>query len=603
VKKIKRIILIITLLLFPIVTLAAGSVTINTTSLSLEHGGSTSFKITANNAAGQVTIKSNNTGIVRVDKSSEWVENQTITVNVRAVSAGTTTITVTVNAATFDEEALTNTYTINVTVKPPKSSNNNLKSLSVNGTTVSGFSASNTNYDLGTTTNSSINIAAVAEDGKSSISGAGNKKLNYGKNTFNVTVTAENGSKKTYTLTITRPDNRSGDNTLSSLSANPLELKFNKNTTSYSFNVENSVKSITINAKANHGKATISGTGTKTLKDYVNTFNIVVTAENGNKKTYTIKVVRKDAEGNLGYVSKDNSLKHLEVEGYTIEFNKDVLEYNIEVDNLVDNIKVNAQVNDNTATYNVEGNTNLKVGTNQVKVNVTAENGSIKTYLINVTRKSDSPTTTLNDLEKVLEKTTSNEIIIEIKKDNTTLNKQVLETIKNSNKNYIINGYSNNKIKYTWSINSSNIGNIDSIETFINFTTDKKEDISKLTNYSDSIYLNFAHEGDLPKDTKIKIYVGDKYQNDSIVNIYYYNEKENKMEPIKLELKVVDGYVEFEIEHCSDYIITRANLNNKTSKSFNWFIPISIIEFLIITTYIIYKNVVYNRRRKKRKTS
>ena len=486
-KKINRLLVIIAtvLLLLPIKIFAAGGVSVNSSSITLENGGSTSFKITATNAAGKVTITSNNSGVVTVNKTSEWVENQTITVNVKAVAPGNTTITVNVNAATFDEEPIVNTYTINVTVKPPKSSNNNLSNLSVDGKSVSGFSSSKTSYDLGTTTNGSINITATVEDGKATISGTGSKNINYGKNTFNVVVTAENGSKKTYIITITKPDNRNTDNTLSSLSVSPLDLKFNKNTTSYSFNVEHSVKSITINAKANNSKATVSGTGTKTLKDYINTFNIVVTAENGSKKTYTIKVIRKDAEGNLGFVSKDNSLKGLSIEGYKIDFNKDKLEYSIEVDNLVDSVKVTAEVNHGGATYEVVGNNDLKVGTNTVKVNVTSESGDVKTYTINVTRKSDAPTTTIKDLGTILEKTTAKEVIIEIKDDNTVLDNKTLTIMKNSKKQFVINNYVNNVIRYTWTINGDNIDDVAALETFIKFTSDKHEEIGKLTNYAD----------------------------------------------------------------------------------------------------------------------
>ena len=95
--------------------------------------------------------------------------------------------------------------------------------------------------------------------------------------------------------------------------------------------------------------------------------------------------------------------------------------------------------------------------------------------------------------------------------------------------------------------------------------------------------MNFKHEGTLPKDTKVKVYVGDKYQNDSVVNIYYYNEDSNKMETIEKEVKVEDGYVVFEIEHCSEYIITRSTLNSNT---FNIFIPIAIVEALIIAVLV-----------------
>ena len=50
-------------------------------------------------------------------------------------------------------------------------------------------------------------------------------------------------------------------------------------------------------AKGQESKQKISGTGTKTLKEGANTFNVVVTAEDGKtQKTYTINVTRKAKE-------------------------------------------------------------------------------------------------------------------------------------------------------------------------------------------------------------------------------------------------------------------------------------------------------------------
>lgn len=514
--------------------------------------------------------------ILTFKAKSSFVAGESTTISVTSVKGSNSNV----------ERQTGNDASITVKVNVPKSSNNNLSGLMVDGKSVSGFSSSKTSYDLGESKADSLNIDATVEDSKASVSGTGSKKINYGKNTYSIVVTAENGSKKTYTITVTKPDNRSKDNTLSSLSANPLDLKFNKNTTSYSFKVEHNVTNIIISAKATDSKASVSGTGTKTLKDYVNTFNVVVKAENGSTKTYTIKVIRKDAEGNLGAVSKDNTLKSLSVDGYDIKFNKDTLEYSIEVDNLVDSIKVNAVVNDNTATYEVVGNTNLSVGTNAVKINVTAENGDIKTYVINVTRKSDSPSTTIKDLNTVLEKTTANEVMVEIRDENTVLNKDILKLMNDSKKKFIINNYNENIINYTWIIDGKNIGNSNDIDTSIKFNSDNIDAINKLTNYADSVYLNFIHNGVVPSGTKIKIYVLDKYQNGDKVNIYYYNEDKNKMDTIKQDIEVVDGYVEFEIEHCSDYIITKAVLESKNT--FNYFMVIAIIEFIVIVGYIIY---------------
>jgi len=121
----------------------------------------------------------------------------------------------------------------------------------------------------------------------------------------------ENGGEvsksASYTFTVSTDRNlvanfKSNDATLKSLtvSQGTLTPVFNANTTNYTVNVTNDVSSIEIGATANNATATISGAGTKTLSVGNNTFNIVVTAEDGTTtKTYTIVVTRAQTEYTL----------------------------------------------------------------------------------------------------------------------------------------------------------------------------------------------------------------------------------------------------------------------------------------------------------------
>jgi len=467
-----------------------------------------------------------------------------------------------------------------ITVNIPKSSNNNLSNLKVDGSTIVDFNKSVTSYDLGNTTSTSITIEATKEDSKASISGLGIKTLDYGTNSFDIVVTAENGTKKTYTIKITRPDTRSTDNTLTSLSASPLDLGFGKNKTSYVFTVENNISSINIVAKANDSKASVTGTGTKTLNDYANVFYVTVTAENGSKKTYTITVNRKDKDGNLGNLSNDNNLKELIIEGFELQFSSDKTNYTIEIDNSIDNVVINASANDEKASVSINNIEQLKVGNNTIIIDVTAENGSVKTYTINVIRKDNVPITTLDKLEETLNTTEKDQVIVEIKDNNSILTTKMLTSIKDSKKEVVINKYDDdNNIIYSWVIDGKKVTDTKSINTNIKFNSDNFDAISELTNYADAVYLNFEHSGDLPENTKVKVYVGERYKNGDLVNIYYFDEKDNKMENIEMEIEVKDGYVEFVLEHCSEYIITRSEIQ---TNGINVFMIITIIETILL---------------------
>lgn len=86
------------------------------------------------------------------------------------------------------------------------SSNNNLKSLSVSGYSLSpAFRASSTSYSVTVPSNvSSVTINAAKAHSGASVSGTGRVSLATGTNTKTVTVKAANGATKKYTIKITR---------------------------------------------------------------------------------------------------------------------------------------------------------------------------------------------------------------------------------------------------------------------------------------------------------------------------------------------------------------------------------------------------------------
>lgn len=206
------------------------------------------------------------------------------------------------------------------------------------------------------------------------------------------------------TITIGTPVIKDSNNYLSSLSVTGYTISpaFNKNTTSYSLTVPNNVSSVTVNATKESVKATLTGTGNKSLSVGANNISVVVTAENGNKRTYTITVTRQSASQK----SSDNSLKDLSVPGYTLSpaFSKDNLDYTLKVPNDATKIDVKAITNDEKSSVKIIGNTDLKVGNNVVTVEVTAEDGSKKTYKITVTREEEKKNEPVLDSDATLSK-------------------------------------------------------------------------------------------------------------------------------------------------------------------------------------------------------
>lgn len=87
--------------------------------------------------------------------------------------------------------------------------------------------------------------------------------------------------------------NASPNNWLSSLKINDYKFDFDAGKTSgYEIEVGGAVSSVNISATTVNSKAKVAGVGTVALKEGNNEINVVVTAENGDKRTYTINIVR-----------------------------------------------------------------------------------------------------------------------------------------------------------------------------------------------------------------------------------------------------------------------------------------------------------------------
>lgn len=102
----------------------------------------------------------------------------------------------------------------------------------------------------------------------------------------------------------------SPNNVLSTLKVegNTITPTFDKFTSTYSVIVTNETASVNITATTVDQKAVLTGTGQKNISVGNNIFNVVVTAENGDKRTYVVNVVREEAQENTEQISEGASI-------------------------------------------------------------------------------------------------------------------------------------------------------------------------------------------------------------------------------------------------------------------------------------------------------
>jgi len=211
--------------------------------------------------------------------------------------------------------------------------------------------------------------------------------------------------------------NKSSNANLSNLGIRPNDFKgFKPGTLDYSVNVPNDVEKINVYATAQDKNAKIvSGTGSQNLNVGNNAIKVVVKAEDGTEKTYTINVTREEkkeeeaqpanevAEETTTENAEENQgksdLVKLEIEGqkFTPSFSADVYEYKLNVSKDVESLNVITEGANENINIEVAGNKEIKEGENLITIlvfnNETKQNS---TYQIIVNKASAEATGTEN---------------------------------------------------------------------------------------------------------------------------------------------------------------------------------------------------------------
>ncbi|HQL35197.1 MAG TPA: cadherin-like beta sandwich domain-containing protein [Bacillota bacterium] len=396
--------------------------------------------------------------------------------------------------------------TYSVTITRNISEDNNLRGLSISrGTLSPSFSADTTSYTAAVTNSiSSVKVTPTAVEPTAVIlvnntvvkSGAASEEISLkeGTNTITILVEAPSKAQKIYKITVIRdapiyrepskdkePSRLSSNANLSGLTLNDAVLAplFSSDNLNYTANVPYATDSVTVTPQTANGNATVkvnnipvvSGSPSSPipLNPGSNEISVVVTAENGTTKTYTVTVTRAvlynvtvgslsngtiqadptaaaaGATINLtitpedGWQLKINTLKYNDGEDHLIagtsfvmpaadvtvtaefeqtasgnanlsdltltdenlnnvslneDFSPDILDYTANVNYLTASVTVTPTVEDSNSTVSVVNsglesqNVMLSEGNNIITVTVTAEDGSTRTYTINVIRSA-----------------------------------------------------------------------------------------------------------------------------------------------------------------------------------------------------------------------
>ena len=335
------VIVILTVIIIGSNVLYCASVGVSPSSISLYVGETATITIDGSGVAGNISAVSNNNTIVSINSvSSNWIENNKITVSIRANAVGNASITVSGKVANLnnseDESEISKLVNINVKEKVVENNNNN-----------------NTNNTNNTSSNNTTS-----------------------NNSNNNSSTKVNTSSNNYLKSL-------------QISEEGLTPDFVKTKTNYTLSVGPKVTSINVNAKAEDSSATVTVSGNTDLKDGDNNIYITVVAENGNKRTYTI-IVNKSADP----VKSNSYLSNLIIRDMELSpvFSNEVLEYDGGTINTNETkIDIYAYPTNENAKVEIIGNENLVLGENVITIKITSEDGtSTKEYKIKFVREEET---------------------------------------------------------------------------------------------------------------------------------------------------------------------------------------------------------------------
>jgi hypothetical protein len=206
---------------------------------------------------------------------------------------------------------------ITINLVPPKSTNNFLSNLETNAGGIN-FNKNTLSYTLIVDNSvTTANISGTAEDPKASVSGLGNKTLRVYSNVFNITVTAENGATRRYTLNIIRRDESgnagalSTNNALKSLTLDVCNLNFRADTLEYACEVDNLVEEFVLASEVADAKASVSRVGPTSLALGPNLIKLTVSAESGDTRIYIITITRSNSAPTVSVDKLEEALKTL----------------------------------------------------------------------------------------------------------------------------------------------------------------------------------------------------------------------------------------------------------------------------------------------------
>ncbi len=316
------------------------------------------FSVNGNDVVngGSVNLANGVTSVTVVAEPTDTSATAVVT-GATGLITGTNTLTVVVTAA---DGTTTATYTVSLVVANLDgqfSNDTSLSTFKIDGRDV--VDGGSLNVGLG---RSSVTVEVIPTNAYATAVAAGNTNLVLGSNTVTVTVTADDGTIKVYTVTVVVAA-PSSVKTVASVTVNGTDF-------TSGFNAEEALDlpfgttQVTVAVVPTSNLATVAVTNNTGLTTGVNNVNVTVTAEDGTTANYTVKLNVLEADSNT-------ALSALTVNGTSL-----LTASSLDLPFGTTAVSVEATTEAGTSTFTITGNSNLNAGANTLTIRVTAQSGA-----------------------------------------------------------------------------------------------------------------------------------------------------------------------------------------------------------------------------------
>ncbi len=207
---------------------------------------------------------------------------------------------------------------------------------------------------------------------------------------YNVTAESNLNGVKTKTInvksittkkTTTTTKKKSSNNYLTTIIIDDNQIEgFSKDKTKYYVSVANEVNKVKIDVRVEDENATYDINGPQMLEVGDNEYTIGVTSEDNTTRFYKVIITRKEEDA-----SSNTNISSIKISGYKFNLDGYSKTYHLKINEDDDKLNVKVELEDENASYEIEGNSNLRDGS-IIKIVITAENGDIDTYRIIISK-------------------------------------------------------------------------------------------------------------------------------------------------------------------------------------------------------------------------